>query len=98
MKELTEKFYDIIEQFKKKNHNLLDFENIKMEKDYVELMQKIQKLDGELQKFIDLNFSKIKNITYSLKLLEKFKSILHRESIASKLDEKHETILYNYGL
>lgn len=48
MKELTEKFYEIIENFKKKNHNLLDFENIKMEKDYVELMQKIQKLDGEL--------------------------------------------------
>ena len=43
MKELTEKFYEIIENFKKKNHNLLDFENIKMEKDYVELMQKIQK-------------------------------------------------------
>lgn len=38
MKELTESFRMILEDFKKKNHNLLEFENIKLEKDYVELM------------------------------------------------------------
>lgn len=72
MTELTQSFKKIIEGFKKKGHNLLEFENIKLEKDYVELMQKIQKLDSELQKFIDLNFSKINTISYSLKLLKKF--------------------------
>ncbi len=30
-----------MEGFKKKNHNMLEFDNIKLEKDYVELMQKI---------------------------------------------------------
>ena len=48
MEELTQKFKKILEDFKNKNHNLLEFENIKLEKDYVELMQKIQKLDGNL--------------------------------------------------
>lgn len=56
-------------------------------------MQKIQKLDSELQKFIDLNFSKINTISYSLKLLKKFQSILHRDSIRNKLVTKYETIL-----
>lgn len=76
---------------------MLEFENIKLEKDYVELMQKIQKLDSELQRFIDLNFSKIKTISFSLKLLKKFQTILHRDSVRNKLVTKYETILQNYG-
>lgn len=53
---------EIVEEFKKKNHSMLEFDNIKLEKDYVELMQRIQKLDTNLLDFIDLNFSKIKSI------------------------------------
>ena len=97
MSKLTKKFKKILEDFKKKNHNLLEFENIKLEKDYVELMQKIQKLDGNLQDFIDLNFSKLKTISYSLKLLKKFSKILHRDNIRNRLINKYETILQNYG-
>ncbi|MCP4294559.1 MAG: hypothetical protein GY786_03030 [Proteobacteria bacterium] len=41
MSTLTQSFKVILEDFKKKNHNLLEFENIKLEKDYVELMQRI---------------------------------------------------------
>ena len=94
---LTNNFKKILEDFKKKNHNLLEFENIKLEKDYVELMQRIQKLDVNLQHFIDLNFSKLKNISYSLKLLRKFSKILQRDNIRNKLANKYETILQNYG-
>jgi len=97
MSDLTESFRKILDDFKKKGHNLLEFENIKLEKDYVELMQRIQKLDGDLQRFIDLNFSKLKTISYSLKLLKKFSSILHRDNIRNRLNNKYETILQNYG-
>ena len=97
MSTLTSNFKKILEDFKKKNHNLLEFENIKLEKDYVELMQRIQKLDVELQYYIDLNFSKVKNISYSLQLLKKFNKILERDSIRNKLSNKYETILQNYG-
>lgn len=97
MEELIRQFKKILNDFKGKNHNLLESENIKLEKDYVELMQRIQKLDGQLQKFIDQNFSKVKTISYSLKLLRKFQKILHRDNIRNRLTNKYETILQNYG-
>jgi hypothetical protein len=43
--DICKSFENILEEFKKKNHNMLEFDNIKLEKDYVELMQKILKLD-----------------------------------------------------
>jgi dynein heavy chain len=38
MEELIQQFKKILNEFKNKNHNLLESENIKLEKDYVELM------------------------------------------------------------
>jgi len=65
MPNLTEGFNKKIDNFKGKKHDLLDAENVKFDKDYVDLMQDIQKLDTDLQNFIDTNFSKFKNISYS---------------------------------
>jgi dynein heavy chain len=95
--ELLAKFRGILDEFRKKSPNLLDFENIKLEKDYVELMQKIQKLDVDLQAFIDNNFAKLRNISYSLRLLKKFEHILKRDNVRNKLTNKYETILQNFG-
>jgi len=97
MPHLTEGFNKKIETFKKKRHDLLDAENVKFDKDYVDLMQDIQKLDTDLQNFIDTNFSKFKNISYSLKLLKKFEAILKRDNIRNRLTNKYEAILQNYG-
>lgn len=44
-----------------------------------------------------MNFSKVKTISYSLKLLKKFYSILHRDNIRNRLTNKYETIFQNYG-
>lgn len=97
MPHLTEGFNKKIENFKKKRHDLLDAESVKFDKDYVDLMQDIQKLDTDLQNFIDTNFSKFKNISYSLKLLKKFEAILKRDNIRNRLTNKYEAILQNYG-
>ena len=67
-----------MDDFKNKNHNLLKFELTKFDKDYVEFNVEISKLDHELQEFIDNNFTKFRNIEYSLKLLTKFENILKR--------------------
>jgi len=72
MEKLTEKFNDIIEDFKKKRHDLLDFQKNQFDRDYVEFNVEISHLDTELQTFIDNNFNKFRNIEYSLKLLRKF--------------------------
>jgi dynein heavy chain len=97
MSKLTANFNSILDWFKSKNHNLLAFESIELEKDYVSVMQKIQKLDSQLQLFIDTNFAKLKNISYSLRLLKKFESIMKRDNIRNRLTHKYESILQNYG-
>ena len=74
-----------MDEFKGKNHLLLEFEKTKFDKDYVEFNVEISRLDHELQEFIDQNFTKFRNIEYSLKLLTKFENILKRNSLRHNL-------------
>lgn len=48
MDKLTEHFKQIIEEFKKKGHELLDYQNNKFDRDYVEFNVQISHLDIEL--------------------------------------------------
>ena len=86
-----------IENFKQKNRYPLDVDSTDFDRNFVELMQNIQKLDEDLQGFIERNFSKFKIISYSLKLLKKLKGILKSNNIKHRLETKYETILQNYG-
>lgn len=97
MSALIESFNKKIENFKKKNHGLLDEDRNRFDKDYVDLMQGIHRLDSALHTFFDHNFSKFKNISYSLKLLKKFESIMKRDNIKNRLNSKYDSILQNYG-
>lgn len=95
--ELTSNFKSKIDNFKSKNSDALDVDVTEFDRNYVELMQNINKLDENLQTFIDNNFNKFKIISYSLKLLKKLKGILKSSNIKNKLEGKYETILQNYG-
>jgi len=97
MDKLTNKFQAIIEDFKRKRHDLLDTANNKFDKDYVEFNVEISKLDIELQNFIDNNFTRFRNIEYSLKLLRKFESTIKRDSLKHNLTSKYNAILHNYA-
>lgn len=97
MDKLTSEFKKKIDSFKAKPHDILDVEKMNFDKNFVDLMQDIQKLDENLQGFIENNFSKFKIISYSLKLLKKLKSILKSNTIINRLESKYETILQNYG-
>ncbi len=96
MDKLTSKFNEIIETFKKKGHDLLDTQN-KFDRDHVEFNVEISKLDLELQRFIDDNFTQYKNIEYSLKLLNKFEKTIKRDSLRHNLTSKYNAILTNYA-
>ena len=95
--ELTNNFKSKIDNFKSKNSDALDVDVTEFDRNFVELMQNINKLDENLQTFIDNNFNKFKIISYSLKLLKKLKGILKSNNIKNKLEGKYETILQNYG-
>jgi len=58
----------------------------------------VSSVETSLQKYIDKNFEVISNIEDSLKLLRKFKSILHRENLKNSLNQKYSILFANYSL
>jgi dynein heavy chain len=89
-------FQNFVAQFKKKNHKLLDFNNNTFDRDFVEFNVDVSSVETQLQKYIDQNFTVITNIEDSLKLLRKFKAILHRDNLRNNLDKKYTTLFQNY--
>ncbi len=97
MEVLTSKFEVIIKGFSAKCADLLDTNNNKFDRDFVEFNVEISHLDVELQGFIDNNFNRFRNIEYSLKLLRKFESTIKRDSLRHNLTTKYNAILNNYA-
>ena len=56
---ITDKFDTQITQFKQKKYDLLDYQNNKFDREYVQFNVEIASLDNDLQNFINSNFSKI---------------------------------------
>ena len=80
MEGLIAAFFKIIGDFKRKRHELLDYQSNKFDRDYVEFNIAISDLEGSLQQFINQSFENITSIEQSLTLLKKFQTILQRES------------------
>ena len=82
----------------RQNHRLLDYTTNKFDRDFVEFNVDVSTVESTLHDYIDKNFENITNIEESLKLLRKFKSILHRENLKSGLNSKYTVLFQNYGL
>lgn len=95
--ELLSRFNRVITDFRNKRHDLLDYHNNKFDRDYVEFNVKIGELEAELQQFINNTFDQITSIEKSLHLLQKFQSILQRETLKNDLDSKFTSIFAKYG-
>ena len=91
-------FQNYVNMFKKKNHKLLDFNNNTFDRDFVEFNVDVSSVETSLQAYIDKNFEVISNIEDSLKLLRKFKSILHRENLKNSLNQKYTILFASYSL
>lgn len=89
-------FQNYVNLFKKKNHKLLDFNNNTFDRDFVEFNVDVSSVETSLQSYIDKNFDSITNIEQSLKLLRKFKSILHRENLKNSLNQKYAILFNSY--
>jgi dynein heavy chain len=93
-------FTSIVEAFKRKNHQLLEYTANTFDRDFVEFNVGVSTVETELQKYIDKNFEVITSIDDSLKLLRKFKTILKRENLKSGpngLTAKYTILFHNYG-
>eukprot|EP00392_Amoebophrya_sp_AT5.2_P015403 g15605.t1 len=98
MEVLVDNFKYIMEDFRNKRHDLLDFHHNRFDRDYVDFNVRISDLEAALQQFINQSFESITSITSSLNLLKKFQSILQRETLRSDLESKFTVIFHNYGL
>jgi dynein heavy chain len=98
MEPLVKRFKEILEEFQIKRHDLLDFTNNRFDRDYVEFNVRISDLESSLRQFINQSFDSIASIESSLKLLNKFQSILQRENLRADLESKLAVIFHNYGL
>jgi dynein heavy chain len=98
MEHLVDSFKTIMEEFRNKRHDLLDFQNNRFDRDYVEFNVRISDLESALQQFINQCFESIQSIETSLNLLKKFQSILQRDNLRSDLESKFTVIFHKYGL
>ena len=92
------RFGSILDEFRNKRHDLLDFQNNRFDRDYVEFNVRISDLERALKHFIDHSFESISSIETSLNLLKKFQVILQRDNLRSDLESKVIVIFHNYGL
>merc|ERR1711871_1832880 len=92
MELLTDSFNQIMNEFRNKRHDLLDFHHNRFDRDYVEFNVRISDLESALQQFINSSFECITSISSSLNLLKKFQSILQRDSLRQDLESKFTII------
>jgi dynein heavy chain len=98
MEQLVLSFKSIMEEFRNKRHDLLDFHNNRFDRDYVEFNVRISDLESALQQFFNQSFESITSIEISLNLLKKFQAILQRDNLRADLESKFTVIFHNYGL
>ncbi|GBG77441.1 hypothetical protein CBR_g23890 [Chara braunii] len=96
--EMIKTFFSIVEDFKKKPYDLLDFSKNQFDRDYLEFNVNIHDLETTLQGFINSSFENITSTEHALNLLRLFQAILQRDSLKGDLDDKYMVIFQNYGL
>jgi dynein heavy chain len=88
-------FNEHVNRFRSKiNHPLLDYKDDTFDRDFVEFNVDVSSVETDLTAYIDRNFSNIINIEDSLRLLRKFRAILHRENLQTILMNKYN-VLFN---
>ena len=92
---IVKAFNGYVDKFRQKiKHPLLDYKDDTFDRDFVEFNVDVSSVETELTAYIDANFQNIINIEDSLRLLRKFRSILHRDNLQAGLKSKY-TVLFN---
>lgn len=81
-----------------KKHDLLQFTDTRFDRDYVEFNVRVSDVETTLQYFVNHSFESISSIEASLKQLDKFMKIFHRENLKTDLDSKYTLLFHAYGL
>lgn len=78
-------------------HPLLDYKDDTFDRDFVEFNVDVSRVETKLTAYIDANFVNPTNIEDSLRLLRKFRSILHRDNLQNGLKDKYRGLFDHYS-
>ena len=98
MQDLIATFFSIVEEFRKKPYDLLDYTKNQFDRDYLEFNVSIHELETSLQSFINSSFENIMSTEHALNMLKQFQAVLQRDNLKADLDSKYMVIFHNYGL
>jgi len=98
MEGLMKTFQSIVDEFRRKPYELLDYQKGQFDRDFLEFNANIHELESSLQGFINSSFENITSTEQALGMLKKFQIILQRDSLKEDLDSKFMVIFHNYGL
>jgi len=98
MDNLIKSFIQIVDEFKRKPYDLLDYTKNTFDRDFLEFNVNVAELETALQGFINASFENITSTEHAISMLKTFQSVLQRDSLISDLDSKYTVIFHNYGL
>ena len=94
---LIKKFFKVVEEFKRKPYDLLEYQQNQFDRDFLEFSVAVHDLESSLQEFINQSFENITSTSAALRLLNQFQAIMHRDALKRDLDDKYAVIFRNYG-
>ena len=97
MEVLITRFFRIVNEFKRKPYNLLDFQQNVFDRDYMEFIVGVNELEFSLQELINKAFEKISSTESALTLLGQFTAVMRRDALKDDLDNKYVKIFRNYA-
>jgi dynein heavy chain len=98
LENMIKAFFRIVDDFRRKPYDLMDYTKNQFDRDYLEFNVNIHDLETTLQGFINSSFENITSTEHALNLLRQFQAILQRDSLKADLDDKYMVIFQNYGL
>lgn len=88
MEELIHSFDTLVNEFKLKGHDLLDFNNTVFERDFVEFTMHNSGLENAIQDFMERSLTQMSSIDKQLELMKKFQAVLQRDALKEDLEHK----------
>jgi dynein heavy chain len=95
---LIKNFFTLVDEFKRKPYDLLDYSKNAFDRDFLEYNVNIAELETAIQGFVNASFENISSTEQALLLIQQFEAILLRENLRADLESKYTVIFHNYGL
>ena len=89
LEEIIKSFFVIVDDFKRRPYDLLDYQKSSFDRDLLEFNVSVNEMEGALQAFINSSFDNMQSTEHALSLLRQLRAVLQRDALRADLDEKY---------